>query len=239
MQPDPFMELIRDTLSFLSETPEAFLLSDKVEYDYFRSWALSQSAPKPELIIEAPIIIPKPEIKALPPEPSKEVLQIDPLKELFARIAPQVPLMDNVPSDLEAKKLASRWKTKSQVCPIPILTFYEPLELRRFLEEIGKALSVYFLPSRLIATDAIEKEKQWEAFFSSPDLKILLLCDASLRQLPSLMRYYKEIPTSNTRTLGGHPLILLPDLSLCLKDPKSKRSLWNLLCKKIEPILKS
>jgi hypothetical protein len=43
------------------------------------------------------------------------------------------------------------------------------------------------------------------------------------------MHFYKETPAQGTRTLGNIPLFLLPDLSLYLKDPLLKRSLWKAL----------
>jgi hypothetical protein len=47
------------------------------------------------------------------------------------------------------------------------------------------------------------------------------------------VQFYKEIPSQGIRTLGKIPLFLLPDLSLYLKDPLLKRSLWKALCQKI------
>ncbi len=46
-----------------------------------------------------------------------------------------------------------------------------------------------------------------------------------------MLENYQEIPQKKERTLGGKPLLLLPDPSLYLKDPLLKRSLWAVLCK--------
>jgi hypothetical protein len=63
-------------------------------------------------------------------------------------------------------------------------------------------------------------------------LKWVIVCDYSLWQLRGLMQFYKETPAQGTRMLGNVPIFLLPDLSLYLKDPLLKRSLWKALCQK-------
>jgi hypothetical protein len=154
-------------------------------------------------------------------------------KSLFAKIAPGVPIVEEIPNDAIAKKIGGRWKTRNQTAPLSILHFTEPPEQKMLLEGIAMALDVYFGPARLIAAESIEKEKQWEAFLAVPDLKMIFACDYTLWQLRDLMRFYKETPAAGTRTLGKVPLFLLPDMSLYLKDPLLKRSLWKALCMKL------
>lgn len=163
------------------------------------------------------------------PSPT-EMPNFSTLKSLFNRLAPQITIMNEIPSDAEAKKIASRWKTKNQVAPISILYLSEPGPQKELLAALSKAIDIYFGPARLISAESIEKEKQWEAFLSSGDLKWVIACDYTLWQLAELMRNYKEFPTKQRRTLGNIPLFLLPDLSLYLKDPLLKRSLWKALC---------
>lgn len=152
---------------------------------------------------------------------------------LIAKVAPEWALLKNIPDDDIAKKIANRWKTKNQSAPITILQFGEPELHQKFLQEISKSLDVYFGPAKLVQAETIEKEKQWEAFLSSDGLKLILICDYTLWQLNGLMQFYKEVPAQGTRMLGKIPLFLLPDLSLYLKDPLLKRSLWKALCQKI------
>lgn len=156
-----------------------------------------------------------------------EPLNFSSLKSLFLKTFPQIALLDEIPSDATAKKIAGRWKTKNQIAPISILYFSEPPKQKALLIEIAKAIDICFGPARLINAETIEKEKQWETFLSSSDLKLVIACDYTLWQLNDLMHYYKEVPSQQTRTLGNIPLFLLPDLSLYLKDPLLKRSLWK------------
>lgn len=165
--------------------------------------------------------------------PRASPIPLTDVRKLFTALFPQFPVIDSIPSDAIAVKIAERWKTKNKTAPISILAFQEPPEQRALLEQIAKALDATFLSARLIEAEPIEKEKQWEAFLSVPDLKIVIVCDYTLWQMKHLMTLFKENPTQGNRTLGTIPLFLLPDLSLYLKDPLLKRSLWKALCQKI------
>lgn len=179
---------------------------------------------------------PKPEPKQLvqaepapQPKPKKEV---SPFKTLFSIIAPDLPILDEIPSDTAARKLSQAWKTKNQTAPISVLTFQEPPEQRALLEQIGQALDIYFGPAKVVSAEKIEREKEWGSFLSVSGLKLVIVCDYTLWQLNHLVSFYKETPAQEMRVLGNVPLFLLPDLSLYLKDPLLKRSLWRALCQK-------
>ncbi len=164
---------------------------------------------------------------------SNDTLDFGLLRNLFKTQFSHIPVIEQIPSDAMAKKIATRWKTKNQIAPISVLYFSEDPLQKAFLTEIATAIDVYFGPARLIDASAIEKEKQWETFLESGDLKLVIVCDYTLWQLTDLMRHYKEVPSQQLRTLGKTPLFLLPDLSLYLKDPLLKRSLWKSLCARI------
>lgn len=162
-----------------------------------------------------------------------ELLNFQGLKNFFQKAFPNIAILDQIPSDEMAKKLANRWKTKNKIAPISILFLTEPPSQKALLKEIAKAIDVYFGPAKLVDAASIEKEKQWETFLSSQDLKHVIVCDYTLWQLPDLMKYYKETPQQQKRMLKDTPLFLLPDLSLYSKDPMLKRSLWKSLCLKL------
>jgi hypothetical protein len=204
--------------------------------------------PKKELLQPSQIALEEPEPKSPPPfvekptpkraeslaaEKSIARASLADVRKIFAPLFPQFPLLDSIPSDAIAIKIAERWKTKNKTAPISILSLNEPPEQRTLLEQIAKAIDATFAPARVIGAEPIEKEKQWEAFLSAPGLKAAIACDSTLWQLNHLMSYYKENPAQGNRTLGSIPLFLLPDLSLYLKDPLLKRSLWKALCQKL------
>ncbi len=250
------LALIRDTRLFLEQYQDPIYASAE-DADYYRK--LHKKKP-PEIKIEAPpppkpIVIdlpqpkpaPQPVAKAEtpppPPKPVVEKIDLPPpppptkgLKGLIARLAPDLALIDEIPSDAIAKKISNRWKTKNQTAPITVLCYQEIPEQKALLEQITKALDVTFGPARLAIAEPIEKEKQWEAFLSVPELKLIVCCDYTLWQLQGLMHYYKEVPAQGIRTLKDKPIFLLPDLSLYLKDPLLKRSLWKGLCQTLSSL---
>lgn len=256
---DELLSLIRDTLSYLKDEAHPPLFASPEDADYFRKLAKARTPERAPLPPMPEIVLPKreqpkaaPEIakvypeaaKAPPPEPAKQTFvpaalpetapaDFHSLRALFAKIAPGFPLIDEIPCDEIAKKIAARWKTKNQTAPISILSYQEPPAQKALLEQLAKAIDVVFGPARLVQAESIEKDKQWEAFLSVPDLKWVIACDYSLWQLGGLMHFYKENPAQATRELGKVPLFLLPDLSLYLKDPLLKRSLWKALCQKL------
>lgn len=160
------------------------------------------------------------------------VVNFTSVRSVLSIVAPELAIIDEIPSDDLAKKLCERWKTKNQTAPLSILVYQESAEQRALLESIAKALDVYFGPAKLVNAEGIEKAKQWEMFLSVKELKMIIACDYTLWQLSSLMQFYKETPAQGSRLLGNVPLFLLPDLSLYLKDAQLKRSLWKAICQK-------
>jgi hypothetical protein len=245
---------IKDAKLFLEGYSDP-ILSDAETCDYFRQRikkapvkkveALEDPAPKilPPLKIERsppPPVLQNPtplDTPVSPPLPPKKKENLLGLRALFSKIAPEMPLLQEIPSDAIAKKIANRWKTKNQIAPITVLSYQENPEHRQFLEQIVKALDVYFGPAKLLIADAIEREKEWKTFLSAAELKLVIACDYTLWQLQNLCPFYKEIPAQKYRQLGEKPLFMLPDLSLYLKDPLLKRSLWKALCQMISSLL--
>jgi hypothetical protein len=156
-------------------------------------------------------------------------------KTLLSKVAPEVHILSDVPNDAIAKKIATRWKTKNLSAPITLLCYQEIPEQKALLEQIAIALDVHFAPAKLVSAETIEKEQQWETFLSVDALKLVIACDYTLWQMPGLLKFYKE--ATPKRLLGEKELFLLPDLSLYLKDPLLKRSLWKALCQICEPLL--
>lgn len=243
------MPLPDNTLSRILETVREYgphVFATPEDADFFRKLAkqtvvppapLPQPKPSPK-IEPPPPPEPKVEIKPAvvikqeePPEP-KPVVNLSSVRNILSVVAPELAIINEIPSDAIAKKISERWKTKNQTAPISILLYQEPPEQRALLEAIAKAVDVYFGPAKIVYAEGIEKEKQWEAFLSVADLKMVIVCDYTLWQLNHLMNFYKETPAQGMRMLGNVPLFLLPDLSLYLKDPLLKRSLWKALCQK-------
>ncbi len=237
------------------EGQSGFLASPE-DCDVFRQWSQRKRAPakKPEPPPPEPapvVAAPPPPLKETPVKAKKEKPAIEQksqeepkapeplpiledafmdLRKIWMKLYSQIPLLDSLPNDEVAKKIAARWKVKNAVAEISILSYGEPPAQKALLEEIGKAIHTLIRPTQIVMAEPIEKDKQWEAFLSASHLKYTIACDYTLWQLGGLMQYYRENPSQGTRHLGSVPLFLLPDLSLYLKDPLLKRSLWKALC---------
>jgi len=198
---------------------------------------------EPQSVI-APAAAPPPKYVP-PPLPTREetreethaptLLNFGKWKTLIGKIAPEMPILAEIPHDAIAKKIATRWKTKNLSAPITLLSYQEIPEQKAFLEQIAIALDVYFGPAKLVSAETIEKEGQWEAFLSVTELKLVISCDYTLWQMPGLLKFYKETPAR--RYIGEKDCFLLPDLSLYVKDPLLKRSLWKALCQTCQQLL--
>lgn len=254
-------ELIQAALDHLEEYKAYSLLTTPEDCEEFRRWAAMSHAPiktppptKPLPPIKVPVVE---TVKQSPPIEKKEVVAekkaplikhallpieekipvlddafLD-LRKIWTKINANGPLFDELPNDEIAKKMASRWKTKNAVAVISILSYHESPVQKALLEQIAKAINILLAPAQIVQAEPIEKEKQWETFLKAESLKLTIACDYTLWQLSGLMQHYRENPTQKTRKLGSIPVFLLPDLSLYLKDPLLKRSLWKALCQTI------
>ncbi len=155
------------------------------------------------------------------------------LRKLFADLGHAGLILDQVPTDAKARRIAEQWKTKNQAAKCSLLSFHEPALQQRFMEKLAQALDVVFGHARVVPAEPIEKANQWEAFLSAEGLSLVIVCDYTLWQLPNLLQFYREVPSRSERLLLNAQLFLLPDLTLYLKDPLLKRSLWRALCQKI------
>jgi len=203
---------------------------------------------KPEEItpIEKPLPLPKtpppkPPLKKASTKiylepPKKEVEYLEDVKKDIQKIAPSLDIHEGIPSDIKAKRIAFSYKYKNQASDITIFTLKEDPLTKKFLQNIAKAIDIYFFPTSLIDIGPIDKQNLWEGFLSAPQLKLIISSDYAIWEQKNLMTYFKEYPSRSQTFLGKVPLLLLPDLSLYLKDPLLKSSLWKALCQKIRPL---
>lgn len=237
---------------------EKMVLADHADCDYFRSLYRTPrndppplpSTPHPAPIekkpaVQAETVLPlSPAAPAEPPAPKNiEVEPAQPLppkdvslndvRKLMSRIFPEMNFPVEIPSDAKARLAAGRWKTKNLAAPLSILAFHEQPMQHQFLMNLAAALDTVFNDAKLIQAEEIETENQWEAFLSAPGLKLAVICDYALWQMPRLLQYYRENPNRSEKFLQNIPLLLLPDLTLYFKDSSLKRSLWKALCQKI------
>lgn len=239
------LECLKEQGPYVLASPEDANYFRKIKYKIPKKEEKKSESPllsKPVIQQEEPLPSTKPVSKEqevpLPPKPMAIQPIIRPssdfagVRQVLSVVAPELTILNEIPTDAIAKKISERWKTKNQSAPISILVYQEPPEQRILLDQVARALDVYFGPAKIVQAEGIEKEKQWGTFLSVADLKMVIVCDYTLWQLNGLMQFYKETPAQGMRVLGNTPLFLLPDLSLYLKDALLKRSLWKALCQK-------
>ena len=167
---------------------------------------------------------PKP-ITLEPPSVSKPPLSS--IETLVRKTAPQLKIHEEIPSDEKARRVKEAYKSQQNIPNIPLL-YIDPKD-KPFLINLGKAIETLNISSHPIEMAFFEKERTWDFFLKSPDLKLILIPDMALWNSLDLMRYYKEIPTTGSRTLGNLPLLLTADPKLYQTDPNLKRSLWHMI----------
>jgi len=152
-----------------------------------------------------------------------------PMKAIFASIAPAITILDTIP---EPKKTIASPKDAE----ILFLSFHEGPPFHTFLENISKAIDRKFASSVVVSALQIEKESGWEQLLHASKAKLIIAGDWSLYTFRELMKFYKDGGKGSNGLLHTIPLFVIPDLSLYLKQPKLKESLWKNLCDQIEKI---
>ncbi|MDE3055266.1 MAG: hypothetical protein KGI80_01005 [Verrucomicrobiota bacterium] len=215
----------RSESTAVAEKPEERLLPPPEQPEEKKSENAAVAEKQSESKRERPAVAEKPVEKLHPLSPPP--MQIGRLKGIVQKVLPHLAIIEQIPSDAMAKKIANLWKAHALAAPISILFGEEPPQHQFFLKELASALTVYYGEATLVSAEALEKEKEWEHFLTTDSLRFILLSHTTLWQLTGLRSFYKEMPGSGVRLLHKTPLFLLPDLSLYFKDPLLKQTLWG------------
>ncbi|MFA6119273.1 MAG: hypothetical protein WCT85_03165 [Parachlamydiales bacterium] len=160
------------------------------------------------------------------------------IKNVLKKIQPNLILTDEIPDDKTAKQKAQKYKFKNISSPITILAYKENEDYYKFLEKLSIALNIYFMPTKVVSAYLIEKQNNWEAFFSENEINLIISSDYTVFELPILRKHYKENPSQQEKYLKEIPLFLLPDISIYFKEPSLKLSLFKAIEKKVTEIKK-
>jgi hypothetical protein len=171
-------------------------------------------------------------------KPTRNEVSLEKTRKIIEEIAPNYPLLLNVPNDEKAKQIALGYQLKKQSAEVTILSYKESPQGLLFLKNLALAIENCFLPAKVVSAAEIEQENKWEMLLTQGDLKLIIGSDYSIWELAHLIPHYKEIPAKNEHFLGDIPLFMLPDISLYLKEPLLKKSLFAALKKKISSITK-
>lgn len=213
---EEYAELTKELLFYLKEQSSPFLFSSQEDILFF-----SKTTPIKDGIPTK--IVPPPLQNTAP---TKEPL-LDEMKTLFSKIAPDMPLISQIPSDLAAKQ-------KKEWADIIICTFKNTKEELHFLKDLAQTLSYYFYPTEVVDAAILEQKKEWDFVLSLPYIKMIVASDSVLKNSPSLLRHYKQIPTQGKCFLGNTPFFPINSLALFFKNPPLKFKLWQTLVKKLQ-----
>ncbi len=231
------LALIRDTLIYLKDPllPKQVLWAQADETSLFSHKAAPHKVP--ELAAAKPILpsLPtprkdKPQIVETPVAVVKQqpvVHKESPLKQALQKIAPQVKLLDDVPDDAEAKRIASSWKEKILDAEVILLACNTNPETLELLKGLAKAIDQHLAKSKVIAAERLEREKRWDLFLKNR-FRLIVVSDG-FQQCADLMRAYRALPAQNQFFLDQTPLLPLSAANV-YKSLEPKALLWKTLC---------
>jgi len=251
---EEFELLVSDTLEHITSayTKGQTLIISEESHAFFASLKKTPAlptpppeptaAPRPAVIIEkqvepAPILKakaappPKIEVVAAPvkPKATPSTDFSEELKKQLQKHLPSVTLVRDVPNDDEATLLSESWKQPTKYASVLIFSFSESPETEKFLFNVKKAIEAHFSSCAIIDTKTWEDKKEWDAFFTIHNPK-LIISSPEVFKTKQLLTYYKENASSKERFLHSHPFMLLLSLSTYIKQPEQKKVLWNSLC---------
>jgi hypothetical protein len=151
------------------------------------------------------------------------------IRTLLKKIAPHLPLIDKIPEDTQAKRIANAWQEPICQADIAVLLLGENRAEEQFLHNLAQGISRKLCPAQLIRGVDLEKEKKWDLFLQRSPLK-WLICSPRLYQCPDLLRFYRENPATKTYFLEEKNLLLLSPIASYLNNPALKAPLWEKLC---------
>lgn len=155
-------------------------------------------------------------------------------RQLWKEQCPHQALLEEIPSDRHSQQKKHAWKINQTIPPIVILSFQDAELSLKLLKNLAKAISLHFMPARVLSAKKIEEEKKWEALFNASHLRLIIAGDYGLYSLPGLMKYYKPANEDNKHYLHHTALLLLSDLNLYLKEPQLKSLLWRTICNELQ-----
>ncbi len=214
---DPLRDLIRDTLHHLQDPLRAKqpLLASPEERSFFQ-----QKKVESRMIDQPAPIVVKSEADPLPkqdPSPMKKILQ---------KAAPAIKIIEQVPDDAEAKRIAEGWKEKVNDAEVILLLCDTTSDTIDFLKGLAKGIDQHLAKTKILAAERLEREKRWDIFLNKNTFR-LIIASEGMEKLPELMRFY------NAESLGKFPLLTLSPASV-YKALEHKALLWKKLCQMLK-----
>jgi len=194
---------------------------------------LSKKAPPKPLAKKAPL---KPKVVLEKPK-TETTSKNSELFSIYSKIAPHLSIHKEPLDDQLAKHVKLAWQDHKNLPPVPIFIDKSLKNHFKFLTNLSKAISIYFVPSTLYDITDLEKDNRYDNLFTKSEVKFIIIPDTLLWQSPNLITHYKEVPNQMIKKIGQFPTIVLPDIETFYKTPSNKYSLWKLLSQNLKTVL--
>lgn len=213
---DSLRDLIRDTLQHLQDPLRAKqpLLASAEERSFFQ-----QKKVEPPPMVNT-IVKPQP---APPPKQDPS-----PMKKMLQKAAPAVKIIEQVPDDTEAKRIAEGWKEKVTDAEVVLLLCDTASDTVDFLKGLAKGVDQHLAKTKILTAERLEREKRWDIFLNKNAFRLIIASDG-MQKLPELMRFYN----SETGCLGKIPVVALSSAAI-YKVLEQKALLWKTLCQMLK-----
>jgi hypothetical protein len=241
--PDPLRELIRDTLLYLKDPllPKQTLLATAEDTSFFQKGALPKEAlpihlPKPLSLPQAIFKTPSqtPNRSPTPPKEPPPKNDFSQIKKILQKTAPALQLIDDVPTDLAAKRIANAWNEKICDVDVILLACKTDTDILELLKTLGKAIDQNLAKAKILSVEKFEVENRWDLFLQKNTFR-LIIASEGMRALPRLMQFYRELPASAEYFLHTIPLLPLSSAPL-YKSLEHKALLWKTLCRMLKKL---
>lgn len=175
---------------------------------------------------------PKSASKTFEPELTARETEIDleDIRKIVQERYPGQKIVKEIPSDAEAKAINEAWKSETIIPEVMILSFEESPLQYAFLQNIAKAITMFYTPAAVIRAEKLAQEKGWEKVLQTKNLKLIISTGHNVHGSPELHKHYKEAQKQAKHFLGSVPLFLLSDIAHYFKNPQLKVTLWKDLC---------
>ncbi|MFT4551692.1 MAG: hypothetical protein ACI9S8_000308 [Chlamydiales bacterium] len=163
-------------------------------------------------------------VDAGPPDPLDDMMSA--IKKYF----PGIDVVETPPDDKLAHQIANKWKQVTGIPDIAILSYRDSPKEKEFLGNVAKAVSNQIAPSSVLSAVEIEHQDKWKKLLSAPNLKLVITNEKGMHSLSLMMKHHHLNNNNSRQYLGKVPILLLSSISLYLRDPSLKSSLWNAIC---------
>ncbi len=154
------------------------------------------------------------------------------IKRTLLRAAPAVRLIEEVPDDSAAKRVANAWKEKIPDAQVVLLACETDADTLELLKSLGKAIDQNLAKAKILPAEKMERENRWDLFLQKNQFRLIIASDG-LQKLSHLMRFYKALPATSESYLDKTPLLALSPASV-YKSLEAKAHLWKTLCQMLK-----